>query len=136
MNILAQLTPLEAFWDSFTEALGRSFGDLAAVILSALIYAAIAFLLWGLPWSRIIAKAGYQGQAYWTLFLMIFVPVLIGPWIVERFGEESALAIIITGLFLIGLYINLLYLAFAPWPVYKELKQLRPKPPKPPTQGL
>lgn len=128
MYILAQ-TPIQSFWDSFIEALGRSFGDLAAALIASLVYTAIAFLLWGLPWSRIIAKAGYQGRAYWTLFLMIFVPVLIGPWAIERFGEESAIAIIISFLGVLGVYLNLLYLAFARWPVYKELKQLRPKPP-------
>jgi hypothetical protein len=135
MYILAQ-TPIQAFWESFYEGLGRSVGDVAALIVAALGYTAIAFVLWGLPWSRIIAKAGYKGRAYWTLFLMIFVPVLIGPWIVERFGEESTLAIIISLLGALGVYLNLLYLAFARWPVYKELKQLRPKPPQPPTQRL
>jgi ABC-type multidrug transport system permease subunit len=97
------------------EALGSALGQLAGrtvgYILLAAIYLLFVFLLWGFPWSRIIAKAGYKGKTYWTLLLMMVVPISIGPIV----GPTSNFAEFCAGVAGISSYMVIWFLALFSW---------------------
>lgn len=97
------------------ESLSRSlsqFGGLAVgYLLAVLLYLFVVFLLWGFPWSRIIAKAGHKGKTYWTLLLLMFAPVAIAP-LTEISADAAAFCGAIAG---ISFYLVIWFLALFPW---------------------
>ena len=61
--------------------------------------ALIAFLIFGILWFSILGKMGYRGTNRWAMTAIMFFPLTT--------------------------LIELIYLACFPWPVQKELKELR-----------
>jgi hypothetical protein len=111
--------------DVFVRWLGQTTGSLTGFILSVLLYLLIVYLLWGLPWSRIISKAGFRGKGYWILLGMMFVPIAVLYPVTDYFGSTSEISGALLGLSVICVYLGLLILAFVPWSVRKQLTQLQ-----------
>jgi Kef-type K+ transport system membrane component KefB len=107
--------------EAFAGALGQIAGQTFGYLLAAVLYLIIVFLLWGFPWSRIIAKAGHRGKTYWTLTLMMFAPVAIAPLA----GSNSEFAQFCAGVVAVSLYLVIWFLALFPWQQAK-LKSDRP----------
>ncbi|MFB2898295.1 hypothetical protein ACE1CI_35710 [Aerosakkonemataceae cyanobacterium BLCC-F50] len=61
----------------------------------------LALLIAGFLWYRILAKMGFKESALWVLLIMLFFPVTV--------------------------LISFIYLALFPWPIQKELKQVKAK---------
>jgi fucose permease len=101
---------------------GSLFGSLIGQTLAVIVFFLIAFVLWGLPWERLIAKAGFTGRVYWFLLGLFFVPVPIA-FFAERLG--SSVTELLGPLFGLSMYVGLLILAFCPWGVHRKLRQLK-----------
>ncbi|MGI0488932.1 hypothetical protein ACN4EK_26280 [Pantanalinema rosaneae CENA516] len=95
-------------------ALGQTLGQVAAIFL----FFGILYLLWGLPWSRVISKLGFRGKAYWLLFWMMFAPVLLG--LLANAINSVALTEILSRICGWSLYIGLLIMALVPRPKEKQ----------------
>uniref|UniRef100_A0A832H3Z2 Uncharacterized protein n=1 Tax=Oscillatoriales cyanobacterium SpSt-402 TaxID=2282168 RepID=A0A832H3Z2_9CYAN len=111
-------------FQQFAAYLGSMFGSLVGQILSALLFLLIAFVFWGLPWERLIAKAGFTGRAYWFLLGLFFVPLPIGVAVQNHYGQSN-ITELLGGLFAGAMYLGLLILAFCPWNVHRKLRQLK-----------
>jgi Na+/melibiose symporter-like transporter len=107
--------------------LGGMFGAVAGRVLTVLIGLAIYFVVWGLPWEQLISKAGFTGRSYKILLGLFCVPPLLGALAVEKYGEHSDVSTLASGVFAFSLYAGLLFLAFAPWSVHRELRSLKAK---------
>lgn len=103
---------LEAFARTLSQLTGLTVGYL----LVAVLYLLIVFLLWGFPWALIIAKAGHKGKTYWTLLLLMFVPVAIAP-LTEINGDFAQFCGAIAG---ISFYLVIWFLALFPWRQNKQ----------------
>lgn len=108
-------------------ALGRWFGEVTGQVLAAVGILLLTFLFWGLPWERLISKAGFTGKSYWFLLGLFYVPVLIAFAAFLKLGQSSAMAAFFGSLFPIATYLGLLILAFFPWSVHRKLRQLQAK---------
>lgn len=119
----------DSAWDAFQEALFRALGSQAGILANRLVVGIIAlliiFLLWGLLWERLIAKAGFIGRMYWLLFGLFFVPMVIGSAAAAKFGSDANVMEFFSAVFGISTYVGLLILAFFPWPVHRKLRQFK-----------
>lgn len=105
--------------------LGRMFGSVVAEVLTALLALTFVFIVWGLPWERLIAKAGFTGRTYWFLLGLFFVPCVIGFVAHQKFGQHSDISLFLGSIFALSTYLGLLILAFCPWNVHRKLKQMQ-----------
>ncbi len=110
--------PFELLADYF----GRLFG---AFVGQVLLFVLLVFLIWGLPWERLIAKAGFTGRTYWVLLGLFFVPPLLGFAATTHFGEHSDITNTLALVMGLSTYLGLLVLAFCPWGVHRKLRQLK-----------
>jgi hypothetical protein len=108
--------------DAFTRWLGSFTGSLLANLIQLALYSLVIFCVWGLPWDRIISKAGFSGQTYRVLFLLVFVPVWVGPAIFMWLGPDHKITEYVTTATGIAVYGIFLYIAIAPWPIRKKTK--------------
>jgi hypothetical protein len=113
-------------FEDFAGELGRWLGsmtrDMLGFFAKLALYTFMVACVWGLPWERILSKAGFVGKTYWTLFTLIVFPVWFFPgffaWIgadtpaVKTIGEVSGFAV----------YGAFIFVAIAPWPVRKKTK--------------
>jgi hypothetical protein len=110
-----------SFLDAIALEFARFAGQTVGYLLAALFYLIVVFLVWGLPWSRIIAKAGHKGKTYWTLLLLMFLPIAVGPLA----GINTGLAEFCAAIAGISFYMVIWFLALFPWRQAK-LKSDRP----------
>lgn len=74
-------------WNSWQEwlgatlgaSLGKTVGSTAAMLIQALLYVLFVYLVWGLPWQRILWKAGFKDSLKTILFWMLVSPMLLAP---------------------------------------------------------
>lgn len=91
----------------------------------------ITLILWGFMWDRILSKAGFLGKAYWRIYVMLMSPAVVLIFGVlftpsSRLSSEPPPLIKVLGTLSFFLaYIGMNIVAFAPWPVRKDLKRLR-----------
>lgn len=105
---------LEILARSLGGALGQGLGHVASIIL----FFGILYLLWGLPWSRVISKLGFRGKAYWILFWMMCAPLLLS-FLAESI-KSTALSEKLMYVSVWSFYIGLLVMALAPRPKGKQ----------------
>jgi hypothetical protein len=98
-------------FEAFAGALGQIAGQTVGYLLAAFGIVLIVFLLWVLPWSRIITKAGYRGKLHRVLTVMMCTPVAIGV-----LGENtSEFAQFCGGVAVISFFLVIWFLALFPW---------------------
>lgn len=116
MLILAQTYssgPLE--W--LARLLGSWFGNAVGQVVFILVNLLIFFLIWGLPWLRIISRIGFRGRLRRWLFGLLFFPILlIGA--IQQYAQTSVVEFL-AGIAGLALYGAFLVVAFLP---LKEVK--------------
>lgn len=127
MDQSASASWLDLLMQAIASGLGRWFGEVMGQVVAAVGMLILTFLLWGLPWERLISKAGFTGKSYWFLLGLFYAPVVIGFAAALKMGETSALTVWIGTLVPITTYLGLLVLAFFPWSVHRKLRQLQSK---------
>ena len=100
----------------FAGALGQIAGQTFGYLLAAFGILLIVFLLWILPWSRIIAKAGYRGKLHRVLTLMMCTPLFVLP-VAESNSEFAQFCAGVAG---ISFFLVIWFLALFPWQQVKQ----------------
>jgi hypothetical protein len=85
-------------------------------------YPLLWLLFWGLPWSRVLQRAGYRGFNRTVLRLLIIFPPLFLPTAIQTslafFVWTSALTP----------FVGIVWLAYTPWPALQKPRTWRPTP--------
>lgn len=92
----------------------------------------ILFLFWGLVWDRILIKAGFFGKTYWRIYGLLMTPCL-GIVVVSVFlydpqtdtFRSDEVVEIVSGITSFIAWVGMAVIAYIPWPVVKQLKQIR-----------
>ncbi|WP_159785601.1 hypothetical protein [Sodalinema gerasimenkoae] len=109
------LEPILAYFGGLLELV-------AALIGFVLGWWLFSYLFWGLPWSRIVTKAGYRGSKKKLLIRAIYWPTLFAPVPILLFGFGEfiellgAASILLTACQWIAIY----YVCFSKWPVQQR----------------
>lgn len=82
------------------------------------------YIFWGSITEQLISKAGYKGNGYRRLLMLLWFPIVV-VLAQAISGENSGFTIGMSFTAVVSVYLGLATLAFFPWPVHKELRQLR-----------
>jgi hypothetical protein len=121
---------MQAFFESFWQALMSTLGTGWSTIVSVILYLLGVYLFWGFFWDRILTKAGFDGKTHLTLFNMMFWPVAAIPPLIKWLNYESSLLGFLSVISSLSLYSGLAAIALLPWPI-KRIKQQKPPAPRP-----
>jgi hypothetical protein len=99
-------------------------------LFALLLLGSFLFLFWGLLWDRILIKAGFFGKTYWRIYGLLMTPCLgfvIGSVFLYDPNTDEVLWVgeLLFGITVFVGYIGMAAIAYMPWPVVKQLKQIR-----------
>lgn len=102
--------------------LGSMTRDMLGFFAKLALYTFMVACFWGLPWERILSKAGFAGKTYWTLYTLIVFPVWFFPGLFALIGADSTAVQSIGEVSGFAVYGAFIFVAIAPWPIRKKLK--------------
>lgn len=112
--------------EDFIGELGRWLGGMTGDVLSFLakigLYTLMVLCVWGLPWDRILSKAGFVGKTYWILFSLVFLPAWLGPGLYSLMGSNLSAMQTISEVAGFSVYGAFVFVAIAPWPIRRKSK--------------
>lgn len=94
-----------------------------------LLLGSFLFLFWGLVWDRILIKAGFFGKTYWRIYGLLMTPCLGIVALAFSYDLDTDTFVwpgeLLFDITSILAWVGMAVIAYIPWPVVKQLKQIR-----------